>query len=253
MAAEETIPTLTYDAIIAEAKSFSSARKTNLPSLPAAEDLEPYIGVMHAKDRRLVDEVRRHIDDWGSAHGHGFEEHIEFVAAMGSYIANSECEERGIRGDLRGEIIRRAWRLGLTHDMQRWRGYQKIHAEEGMRAARQKLEELGIADDELLLDQILIHDDLSVPPRGDVRFDIPYYSVFAADHLNWGKEWEETRWRGLAKNKIDPRSAIHDYKFMYSLLEGGNFEQTKFGREVAVPHVQFGIDIAKHIENTFAK
>lgn len=203
----EIIPPLLYEQVIQVAKTRATELKPHLPTLPTNEELEPIIGKIYAVDRPLVDTVRRHLDEWGQGHGHEFE-HLEWVAASGVYAAALECDERGIRGEIRNEILRRTWRLGLIHDLQRWRGFDKIHGIEGMKAARQKFSELGL-EDELLTEQVLIHDDPAIMPRNDPRFDIPMFSVFAVDHLNWGLEWEEVRWRGFKRNGTPVSEIIH--------------------------------------------
>lgn len=250
----EQIPILTYDKIVSVAKTKAEQLKKDLPSLPADEELEPFEGQMWAIDRELIDTVRRHLDEWGVTHGHGFEEHIEWAAKNAAYVAAMECEEKGIKGDLRDEIIQRAWRLGLLHDIQRWRGWRKedAHALEGMKATRQKLQELGI-EDSYLLDQVFLHDELKVQSRNDPRFDLPFFSVFAVDHLNWSREWEEIRWKGLAKKKVSPQEAIHDYQFMLDLRDSPNLQQTKWGRTVAIPYIDYGIAIARHVESVFSE
>src|SRR5688572_21820954 len=122
---------VSYEAVLFTAKKRADELKSALPQLPSTEELEPIIGLMWSRDRQLIDSIRRHLDEWGTGHGHGFE-HLEWVAANGSYVATLECNEKNIRGEMREEIIQRAERLGLTHDLQRWRGYQREHALEGM-------------------------------------------------------------------------------------------------------------------------
>mgnify|MGYP001619157304 CR=1 FL=1 len=61
---------------------------------------------MWAVDRSLIDAVRRHLDDWGTAHGHTYVEHVEWVASNAAYVAALECNERGITGELREESNR---------------------------------------------------------------------------------------------------------------------------------------------------
>jgi Trm5-related predicted tRNA methylase len=94
---------------------------------------------------------------------------------------------------------------------------------------------------------------MEVKVRDNPAFDIPFFSVFVVDHVNWGREWEKERWEGLARKKVDTSQAIHDYQFMYNLQKSPNLQQTVWGREIALPYVTFGIQIAKHVESTFAK
>lgn len=242
-----------YNEIIAEAKAFAGTLKGDLPRLPSEEELDPYQGLMWAKDRGLVDAVRRHLDEWGSGYAHGFD-HVEWVAVNAAYVAETECNERGIRGDLRDEIIQRTWRLGLLHDLQRWRGYEFIHAEEGSKAARQKLKELEI-DDPYLEDMVLVHDRQDILPRNNPAFDIPHSSVFAVDHLLWGSEWEEVKWGELAEKGLSAQEVLNECSEgidrMLKLRQSPALGQTKWGREVALPYIDYGVQIARHIKRKF--
>lgn len=101
-------------------------------------------------------------------------------------------------------------------------------------------------------DQILLHDKLNVKPRNNPAFDIPFFSVFAVDHLNWGLEYEEAKWKSFARGQIPPDQAIRDYQHIVRLENCPNLQQTKWGREVTVPWVGFGIQIAQHVEQTFS-
>jgi hypothetical protein len=58
---------------------------------------------------------------------------------------------------------------------------------EGSRVAAQMLNELDIKDP-YLPEMVLNHDEMEVEPKNELQFDIPFYSVFAIDHLNWGLE-----------------------------------------------------------------
>jgi len=239
-----------YQEIIKEAQKKATELTSTLPSLPTEEEVSPFVGMMYARDKSMIAAARRHQEAWGEqAHGHGFE-HLEWVAKNGAYVTAMECQQRDITGGLQEEIVQRAWRLGLLHDLQRWRGYGNDHMIEGAHAAHQLLRELDIHD-EHLIDQVRIHDDVVIPARNNPRFDIPMFSVFAVDHLNWGLEWEKVRWEGLNKRNIDPQIAISDYSFMENMQQSPNFLQTKWGREVALPYLKYGITIAHHIESKF--
>lgn len=249
----EPTPSFSYDQIISVAHAKANELRPSLPILPSDKQLEPFLGKMWATDRPLIDSLRRHLDEWGvRSPERDFERHLEWVAIRSAYVADLECNERGIfDSKLREEIIQRAWRLGLLHDIQAWRGWTLEHQIEGMKAARQKLEELGIKD-EYLEDQVLLHDKQSVEPRNNPAFDIPFFSVFAVDHLNWGLEWEGAIWRTFAKRQVSPSQAIHDYQQTLRLKNSPNLQQTKWGREVVVPWVDFGIKIAQHVEKAFS-
>jgi hypothetical protein len=250
---DELAPSVTYDQIISVAKEEAARLRPSFPALPTNKELELFIGRMWAIDRPLIDTIRRHLDEWGvRSPERNYEGHLEWVAVRAAYVAALECDERGIfDSKLREEIIQRAWRLGLLHDIQAWRGWTPEHQIEGMKAAQQKLEELSIQD-EYLEDQILLHEKLNVEPRNNPAFDIPFFSVFAVDHLNWGLEWEKVKWRSFAKKQVSPSQAIHDYQYMLRLKNSPNLQQTKWGRKVATPWVDFGIQIAQHVEQTFS-
>lgn len=250
---DELTSSVSYDQIISVAKGKATELRPSLPALPTDKQLEPFLGKMWAADRPLIDSLRRHLDEWGvGSRRRDYEGHLEWVAIRAAYVADLGCNERGIFDNkLREEIVQRAWRLGLLHDIQAWRGWTPEHQIEGAKAARQKFDELGIKD-EYLEDQILLHDKLNVEPRNDPAFDIPFFSVFAADHLNWSLEWEEEKWKNFAKGHVLPSQAIHDYQYMIRLKNSPNLQQTRWGREVATPWVDFGIQIAQHVEQTFS-
>jgi len=249
----ELTPTFTYDQIIDVAKKEANKFRPSLPALPTTQQLKPFLGKMWAVDRPLIDSLRRHLDQWGvRSPERNYERHLEWVAVRSAYVAASECDQRGINDSkLREEIVQRAWRLGLLHDIQAWRGFGPEHQIEGMRAAQQKLSELGIKD-KYLEDQILLHDKLDVEPRNNPAFDIPFFSAFAADHLVWGLEIEEAIWKNFARRKMIPTQAIHEYQHTLKLKSSLNLQQTKWGREVVVPWVNFGVQIAQKVEQTFA-
>ena len=241
---------VTYDQIITAASLKADELRSLLPKLPSNKELELYDNKINAVDQQLIKAVKMHLDKWGVAYGHAFEEHHRKIASLSAYVADIECRERNITGEIKDEIIQRSWRLGLLHDIERWRGHGIEHQKEGARVTKQKLEELEIRD-QYLIEQVLLHDDMEVKSRNNPAFDISFFSVFAVDHLNWGTEWERQKWEGHKKKKTPPEQAIHDFKFMFILLNSPNLQQTKWGREVVLPYINFGIEIARHVEKTF--
>ncbi|MDD3661614.1 MAG: hypothetical protein PHG63_00970 [Candidatus Dojkabacteria bacterium] len=243
----------TYDEVIAVAQQEAARLRPSQPDLPTQEQLEPYLGKMWAIDRPLIDAVRRHLDEWGvRSQLRSYEGHIEWVAVRAAYAADLECQARGILDtQVRDAIVQRAWRLGLLHDVQAWRGWGPDHSIEGMKAARQILQDVGITDP-YLEDQVMLHDKLGVTPRNDPAFDVPYFATFAADHLNWGLEWEEDKWRSLAEKGIPVAKGIRNYGHIVELRDDPNLQQTVWGRDVVVPWVDFGIKVAQHVEQTFS-
>jgi hypothetical protein len=241
----------TYDAIVSEAQSFGTQFLKKLPQLPEDEVLLPIRNRIERTDLPLIQKVQEHLGQVGTAHGHKFEEHVMWVAVRGAYVAEQECDVRSISGDEKNQIVQRAWRLGLLHDVDRNLGHTEIHMIEGSKTTERILGELNIQDS-YLPEQVLHHDDMDVNPTGNNQRDVSFYSVFAVDHFLWGTEWLEKKWRGLEAKQVPVDKAIHDYQFMYGLLTSQNLQQTKWGREVAVPYVQFGIQIAERIENIFS-
>jgi len=251
MSNDEHISRLSYDEIISVAQAKAKELRSTLPTLPSDEELEPYEGKMWTIDRPLIDAVQRHLDKHEQAHGHSFDEHHSWVAKLGAYVADKECESKGIRGELREDIIQRTWRLGLLHDIERWLGCTPLHQIEGLKQTRIELRNLSIKD-RYLEDQVLLHDNLEVQTRNNPAFDVPFFSVFAVDHLSWGREWEREKWEGLRRKNTNPGEAIHDYKFLYKLQQSSNLQQTNWGKNVALPYINFGIKIAEHVEKTFS-
>lgn len=182
---------LSYEAILLAVKDKIAELKPLLPLLPTDEELKPFIQEMHDKDRRLIEAAQHHVEKKTHSLGHGFA-HLEWVAANGAYVTAWECEVQGIQGELRQEIVQRAWRLGYLHDLERWRGFQRVHAVEGQKVAQEILNDLGIKDD-FLPEMVLVHDDMEIESKSDPRFDLPLFCDFAVDHVHWGLEREEEK------------------------------------------------------------
>ena len=230
-----------YSAIkdFAKRKALKLRAESNLPTLPSEEELEETRSSMWLLDLPLIDAVIKHLYQKGVSPGNGFDDHIEQVAVLGAYVSQLECEARGIPQVYQPQLI------------QRWRGYGKDHMIEGSRASSQILNELGIQD-EFLVKQVLLHDELEVQARNDERFDIPFFSHFAVDHLNWGLEWEQKKWDVLEAKSVPIGKAIIDYRTKHlDLLQSSNLQQTTWGRNIVRPYLQYGIDIARSVEKAF--
>lgn len=243
---------LTYDMIRDEVRQYLQESTQTLPSLPTDHDTHHFEMLMKKQDQELLTAIRMHVDTVGTAHNHSVDNHFIWVAKLASYVADHECTIRKIEKQDRERLIQTTWRLGLLHDLERWRGYGKEHMIEGSRVARSILDNLGMGD-ENLVHMVLLHDEMEVDPLGKLSFDIPFFSVFAVDHLNWGIEWMENKWNESEEKGIQPKDAISDYKYMYQLLESPNLKQTHWGRDVALPYIEYGISIAEHIEERFIK
>lgn len=259
MSVEEFQGSITYEKIMSLAKAKADQLRSGLPVLPTDEELEPFSRMMWVRDKDLISAVKRHIDVAGfrdNAPNRGFEQHLEWVAVRAAFVAAQECSLRGIFDPgLRNEIIQRTWRLGLLHDIEGRLGWQPMHFQEGARVARRILSELDIVDeDSYLVEQILLHDDLVVEPHDDPRFDVPLYAVFAVDHMLWGKEWEEDRWKNSEAKGVPPLDAVNDEQLickMQILRDGPNLQQTQWGRKVALEYIKFGLEIAREVQKNF--
>ncbi|MCM8787960.1 MAG: HD domain-containing protein [Candidatus Omnitrophica bacterium] len=202
-----------------------------------------------ANDWHLVKAVQAHLKKVG-VRTPGRYGHLEWVAKMAAWGAEKECDQRGIVGPLREEIVRRAWRLGLLHDVESWLGWGDDHAKEGARVAVDILEELGI-DDPFLGEMVGLHNQKNVPLRDDPAWDIPFFVVFGADHINWGLEWVEDKWKEYQRLGYSPLQAMDDYQFMLEMVQSPNLNQTIIGREWTIPYLNFGIEIIEHVRSVF--
>lgn len=235
----------------AQRKAAELRIQMDLPALPTDDELSPLREMMWDVDVSLINAVKSHLQQKGTAPGNGFEDHVEPVAVTGAYIASLECERQKVPIAIAETIIQRTWRLGLLHDIERWRGYGRDHQTEGKKATEQILKTLGISD-RFLAEQVLLHDDLEVLPRVDPEFNIPFFTLFAADHLEWGLEWERKKWDVLEKKGIPIQAAVIDYRTKHlDLLHSSNLLQTQWGQEVVIPYLQFGIEIARSVEKEF--
>lgn len=232
--------------------------QTQLPIRPTPSDLEPYIGKMYAFDKSLIAHVQRHLDKWGAAPNHSFEEHILKIAATGAFAADIECSQRGVTGERRDEIIQRAWRFGLLHDLQRVRGLraEDRHEEESALAARYVLSDLEIHDP-YLEKMVLVHDQMYVEPSGIAEIDIPFYSVFAADHLEWGLNmegpyWQECEKKHRIRSKDDLMGIVNfAYGALVGLSTSPNLRQTLFGSKVTFTNTNYGLNIVSGVRAAF--
>lgn len=241
-----------YQRIIEEAQRYASQERPKLPSLPSEEERNE-IWERFANNRKnqgLVEATQREVETWPDpVPTHGFN-HLRWVAIHATLAASLECDLQGIKGELKQKITLRAWRLGLLHDI--GRSKRTNHVERGQDITKQLLERFGI-DDLYLAEQVLLHDDFEIEPRNNPGFDIPLFSVYAADHLLWGTEREETKWLKMKKKKIPPEEAIKfsHYQELSKNCTSPNLNQTSFGREVAKVYLKYGLRIAKHVEEHF--
>jgi len=243
---------INYQAIISIARQKAKELKSQLPKLPINENLIQFKEIMHAEDKELIVAIHLNLKQTGKAKDRFNTDHNEKVAILSAYVASMECNFQNISEQRKRDIVKRTWRIGLLHDIERWRGWDSEHQIRGYETADSRmLPQLGIKDD-YITRAILLHDQLTVDPTGNPDFDIPFSSVFASDHYLWGLLWEEERWQYLESQNIPVSNAIHDYDFMKRLTDSPNLKQTTWGKEVALPYVQYGLEIAKHIEDYFS-
>lgn len=237
-----------YQEIKKEAKIFAEKTEKELPKLPNNKSLEKYMLIIESELSELVEQIKKHLGKKSYDVGHGFE-HLYNVAVLAAYIAELECKEKQLSKDTTKRLIRRTIIAGLLHDIERYRGFRKNHAIEGSKIAKLILKKCNIKDD-YVPDIILHHDEKEFAVLNNIEFDIPFGSVFDADHFNYGLERKESFWIMKEKGGMPPEDVIHDYKFLY---EYRNALKTSFGKKAGPRFIDFGIKIAKHIEQKFSQ
>ncbi len=237
-----------YREIIKEAKIISKRIENELPELPDDKNLKKYRLIIENEFSGLVEKIKEHLGKEGCEVGHGFG-HLHNVAVLAAYIAELECKEKQLSKETAERLIRRTIIAGLLHDIERSKGFEKNHAIEGSKTAKLILNKCSIKDD-FVPDIILHHDEKEFAGLNNVEFDIPFGSIFDADHFNYGLERKESFWTMKEKRGMPPEEVIHDYKFLY---EYRNAFKTSFGKKAGPRFIDFGIKIAKHIEQKFSQ
>lgn len=231
----------TYDDIQKCAEDFAAQYRAThaMPVLPSDQDLEPYLQLLNSKFGRAVELTKKHIAQFEPEGGHGYD-HLQYVATMAGFVATYE--------GARQEVIETAVLAGLFHDIDRHLGYGLEHVIEGEKSTRQIMEGLGIQNNNVLM-IVRNHDDLGFRPEGNEDLRVAFGSVFDPDKFRFGLEREDTFWRMKQKRGKTPSEVIHDYAF---LPPYEHCWHTKYGKEVGPVFVQFGLAIARHVEQTFA-
>ena len=238
---------LTYDNIQREAEAFAQhyRKRHHLPALPAAHDVQRYRDLLYSKFGLVVDLIKRRLSQVDSEGGHGFD-HLEDVATRAGYIAENECRRLKITG--KSMVIERAVLAGVLHDVERHLGFEDNHMIEGEKTTRRILHQAGFMDDTVAT-VVRNHDYTDFDPGEDKILSIVFGSVFDADHFRYGLEREDTFWRMKEKRGKSAADVIHDYQWLYLYR---NAWRTEYGKSVGPEFIDFGIAIAKHIEEIFS-
>ena|SRR3989338_6428898 len=239
---------LSYDSIQREAEAFARQyrQEHKVPALPSAEDVQKYSDLLYSKFGPVVDLVRERLLQVDSEGGHGFD-HLEDVAARAGYVSEEECRHLRIYGSDRNSIIERAVLAGMLHDVERHLGFQDIHMIEGEKTARRMLGQAGFMDD-MVAKVVRNHDYINFDTGKDKVLAVVFGSVFDSDHFRYGLEREDTFWRMREKQGKPAADVIHDYQWLFQYR---NAWRTNYGKLAGAKFIDFGLAIAKHIEEVF--
>ncbi len=240
---------LTYNNIQKEAEDFSKQyrRKHKIPSLPTVKEVQKYRNLLYKKFSPVVDLIKERVSKVDPVGGHGFE-HLGDVATRSGYIAEKECDHLKITGKDRELIIESAVLAGALHDIERHLGFGEDHMIEGEKTTRWILDKAGLKYDVVAL-VVRNHDHIDFDPGNNKTLTIVFAAVFDADHLRYGLEREDTFWRMKEKGGKSVAEVIHDYQY---LPQWRNVWRTKYGKTVGPKIIDFGLAIAKHIEEFFS-
>jgi hypothetical protein len=236
-----------FDEIQLEAESFAANyRKTHdVPPFPSGDQLQKYKEILSTKYSRVVELVKKRLEEVDSEGGHGYE-HLEDVATRAGFIAETECDFRGIKDDQKEEIINETVLAGLLHDIERHLGFGEDHMINGADTAMKILTQVGIGS-EVVATVVRNHDHMDFNPTNPTM-EIVFGSVFDADHFRYGLEREDTFWRMKEKKGKTPPEVIHDYQFLPAYTHAW---KTSYGKEVGPKYIEFGLAVAKYVEETF--
>lgn len=234
---------LTYENLRQEASRYvDGLGELNLLSKGSAALYVSEIKLLH---HPLVGKINQHLEGLNTPPAHGFA-HLEYVASNAPFIANMAVDSHNVP-ELGEEIIQRTIRLGLLHDIERWRGYDRSHCTEGAKVADKILAELNIIDP-YLHELIEIHDDAKFNPTGNPQFDIPAAAVFDVDHFLWFTGMRDTYWLEQEKKGIDPRESLTRTDFLDKYVDSFRSE---YGRMKANQVTGYGLGIIQHLKEWF--
>jgi len=233
---------LTYDLIQSTVEEIArNYRNTHeVPTLPGEQQLGKYKRILCNKYWNVIEKVKNHVSKNETEGGHGYE-HLEYVATMAGYFAESE----GANSD----VIEMAVLAGLFHDTERHIGYGEDHMIEAENTTRLILGESGIREEwiEVIATAVRHHDHIEYNPD-DNTTRIVFGSIFDPDHFRYGFEREDTFWRMKEKRGAQPGEVIHDYQFLPPFR---NAWKTKLGRQIGPKIIDFGLAIAQEVERRF--
>jgi hypothetical protein len=246
---------LTFDQIQQEAEAFAKKYRStrDVPPLPSDQELQKYRKMLHAQYDQVVSLVKEHLATVESVGGHGYE-HLEDVALRAVLIAEKECTEKNIDGAHQKLIIIATLLAGFLHDIERHLGFGEDHMIEGAKIAVDILQKSNIdrAVTDVVATVVRNHDHMDFRPENNSNPDmeIVYGCVFDADHFRYGLEREDTFWQMKAKRGATPQEVIHDYQFLPAYAHAW---KSAYGKKVGPLYIEFGLAIAKHVENVFTE
>lgn len=244
------IKNFTYDDIQREAETFAAnyRKAHDVPPLPGGNRIQKYQDIIKTNYSRVTGLIKKRLESVDSEGGHGYE-HLEDIATRAGFIADKECSFRKISKSQQDLIVNEAILAGLLHDIERHLGFGEGHAIEGEKTAGNILKEVGI-ESEIVTTVVRNHDDPNYNPANNLTLEIAFGSVFDADHFRYGLEREDTFWRMKEKKGKTAAEVIHDYQFLPGYL---HVWKTTYGKEVGPKYIEFGLAIAKHVEEVFSK
>lgn len=239
----------TFDDVQSAAETFAQEYRQShqVPALPSEDELLKYKKLLNEEYSSVVDLAKKHTDQFDPEGGHGFD-HLTWVSALAGWIAEKECQTRGFDETRTSLIVRKAVLAGLLHDIDRHLGYGEDHMIQGAETAKKILESAGVDFPEVI-EVVANHDKLTFAAAGNEDVEIIFGSVFDADHFRYGLEREDTFWRMKEKKGSSAPEVIHDYEYLPKYLHAW---RTSYGKEVGPQFIEFGLAIAKHVEETFA-
>lgn len=237
----------TYNDIQSTAESFAIMYRQshNVPSLPSEDELKKYKNILENNYSQVLELVKNYTSQFDPEGGHGID-HLLWVSSLAGYLAEKECEIKNINGEKKDNIIKESLLAGLFHDIDRHLGMGEKHMQQGSETTQNILESLNINLPNVI-SVVANHDKIDFKTSDEI-LEIVFGSCFDADHFRYGLEREDTFWRMKEKKGKTPEEVIFDYKF---LPDYKNAWRTNYGKIVGPKFIEFGLAIAKHVENTF--
>ncbi len=263
---------MTYKEISKAAKDFAQKyrKKVDIPPIPGGEKLRKYKNILFEKYESVAKDVYEYIQEIkesgdtstvernfkpeknglipGITEDSFCYEHMEWVALLAAYLVDHEEDIRD-----KDEVLDVVLLTGLLHDIDRHLGWDEAHAIEGAKTAKKILEDNNINQEyiDVVCKAVRYHDDPEFEPsRDEELLFFAYGAIFDADKFRFGLEREDTFWDMKNNKGVTSEEVIHDYKFLFPLVGAWN---TTLGKKLGKIYLDFGIAIAKHIEEKFSK